>query len=181
MNIHEPGSNTQLYDEIFAGIKRDVVPLLQEIKEKPPIDDGWIKGDYSVEKQEKLARHIMEILGLDMSRVGLATADHPFTRNMGSHFDERIATRYSRKDFTFSLYTMLFSCGHILCEMGQDDEIGYTLADGSASFGILEGQTRFYENMVGRSRAFIQYLHPELKAMFPASMRESIVPVSNQA
>lgn len=171
---YEPGSNTQLYDGVFEGVRREVVPLLRQISEKPPVDDSCLKGDYSAPKQEALALYIMELMGLDMTKVGLATAEHPFTRRMGSHHDERITTRYSRKDFTFSLYTILFGCGYSLAEMGQDDDVAYTLADGSASIGIMEGQTRFYEHIIGRSQPFINYIYPKLKSLFPTSIRETL-------
>lgn len=173
LDFHEPGSSTKLYDGVFEGVRRDIVPLLREISEKPPIDNSCLMGDYSVKKQEELALYIMNLMGLDMSKVGLATSDHPFTRRMGSHFDQRITTRYSRKDFTFSLYTILFGCGYALAEMGQGDELAYTMADGSAAFGIMEGQTRFYENIIGRSQAFIQYIYPKLKSLFPSSTKDS--------
>ena len=173
LNKHEPGSNQKVYDEVFDGIRTDIVPLLMAIKEKPPVDDSCLKGDYSVDKQKDLAIYIMELLGLNMSNIGLGTSEHPFTRRIGSHFDERITTRYSRRDFTFSLYTILFGCGYALAETGQSDEVVYTLADGSASFGIMEGQTRFYENIIGRSKAFIECIYPKLKALFPTSIRDS--------
>ena len=173
LESYEPGSNTEIYDRLFDGVKKDVVPLLKEIADRPPVDDSCLMGDYSVAKQEALSKYIMELMGLDMDRVGFATAEHPVTRRLGSHFDERITTRYSRKDFTFSLYTVLFGCGYALAEMGQDDNVAYTLADGSASIGIMEGQTRFYEHIIGRSRAFINCIYPKLKSLFPPSIKDS--------
>ena len=173
LDHHEAGSNTKLYDPVFDIIKRDVVPLLKEISDKPPIDDSCLVGDYSAPKQKDLAIYIMNLLGLDMSRVGLSTSEHPFTKRLGSHLDERITTRFSRKDFTFSLYTILFGCGYSLAEMGQGDDLLYTMADGSASFGIMEGQTRFYENIIGRSLSFISYIYPKLKGLFPTSIKDS--------
>ena len=169
----EPGSTTEFYDKFFDGVRKDIVPLLKQIMEKPQVDDSCLIGDYSAKRQEELALYIMESIGLDMDRVGLSTSLHPFTKRLGSHFDERMTTRYSRKDFTFSLYTILFGCGYALAEMGQDDELAYTLADGSASIGIMEGQTRFYEHIIGRSRQFIKYIYPKLKSLFPTSIKDS--------
>ena len=169
----EPGSSVKFYDPFFDGVREDIVPLLREITEKPQVDDSCLKGDYSAAKQEELALYIMDVMGVDMNKVGLSTSLHPFTKRLGSHFDERITTRYSRRDFTFSLYTVIFGCGYALAETGQDDEIAYTLADGSASIGIMEGQTRFYEHIIGRSRPFINFIHPKLKALFPTSINYS--------
>lgn len=172
--LYEPGSNSQVYDGIFDEVKSEVVPLLQAIKEKPALDDSCLKGDYSVEKQQELSLYIMNLLGVDTERVALYTSEHPFTRRMGTHFDQRITTKYHRKDFTSSLYTVLFGCGYALADMGQDDDVAYTMADGSASIGIMQGQTCFYENIVGRSRQFIELIYPKLKSLFPTSIRESL-------
>lgn len=173
LDIHEPGSNVELYDGIFDGVRRDIVPLLKQVMDRPQVDDSCLIGDYSVEKQKTLALYIMNLMGLNMDNIGLGTSEHPFTRRIGSHFDQRITTRYSRRNFTFSLYTILFSCGYALADMGQVDELAYTLADGSASFGIMEGQTRFYENIIGRSKPFIEYIYPKLKSLFPTSIKDS--------
>ena len=173
LNIYEPGSSRKVYDTIFDNVKKVTVPLLHRIAEKPPIDDSCLKGDFSVAKQEELAKYVMKLLGVDLTRVGLGTSEHPFTKRIGSHLDERITTKYSRKDFTFSLYTILFGCGYALADMGQDDAVVYTLADGSASLGIMEAQTRFYEHLIGRSLPFIELLYPELKSLFPNSLREA--------
>ena len=173
LDTYEPGSNVDMYDTFFDGVRRDIVPLLRQISEMPPVDDRCLKGDYSAAKQESLALYIMNLMGVDMTRVSLATSEHPFTRCMGSHFDQRLTTKYFRKDFTFSLYTVLFECGYALAELGQDDEIAYTFADSSASIGLMEGQTRFYENIIGRSRPFIECIYPKLKSLFPTSIRNA--------
>ena len=173
LDLYEPGSTTEVYDGIFDVVRSEVVSLLQSIQEKPQIDASCIKGDYSVEKQEDLSLYIMNLLGVNLERVGLSTSEHPFTRRMGTHFDERITTKYHRKDFTTSLYTVLFGCGYSLAEMGQEDDVAYTLADGSASIGIMQGQTCFYENIIGRSRPFIEQIYNKLKSLFPTSVRDS--------
>ena len=170
LDIYEPGMNSQIYDTIFDEVKRSIIPLLQKIKEKPQVSDDCLKGDFSVDSQEELAIYIMDLLRLNMDRVGLATGEHPFTKTMGSHLDARIVTKYSRKDFSSSLYNMLYECGSILYETGQDDNVIYTFMDGSASLGIMESQTRFYENIVGRSRGFIEFLYPKLKELFPETV-----------
>ena len=167
LDNYEPGTNTQFYDGIMEGIKEGVIPLFQKIVDKPQPDDSCLKGDFSAEKQEELARYLMEVLNIDMDHVVLATAEHPFSRTMGSHFDVRIATRYSRRDFTHSLYTMLYECAHVLYVTGRDDDVAYTFADEPLSMGIMESQTYFYENGIGRSRPFIELIYPKLRELFP--------------
>ena len=164
---YEPGTKTAFYDILMEGIRTEITPLFHKIMERPPLDDSCLKGDFSAEKQAELAEYLMERLGIDTDHVGLSTAEHPFSRTMGSHFDVRVATKYSRKDFTQSLYTMLYECGHVLYVTGRDDEVAYTFVDDPSSLGIMESQTYFYENVVGRSRAFIEAIYPKLKELFP--------------
>ena len=99
--------------------------------------------------------------------MGLARAEHPFTLSLGSHLDERIATRCSKDNIASTLYTILNQGGHALYETGQADNLAYTVLDGAAALSLTESQGRFYENIIGRSRAFIEYIYPELVELFP--------------
>lgn len=170
MDNYEEKLDVETCDVLFDAIKKELTPLLHQIVEKPEIDDSLIKGDFTSEQQENLAIYLMELIGLNLNRVGLATAEHPFTTYLGSHFDERIATKYNRKDFTASLYTVLYEGGHVLYDTGQNDNLAYTVLDGGTSMSMLESQGRFYENIVGKSRIFLEYIYPELEELFPDNL-----------
>ena len=163
----EPGTHTTFYDRLMEGVKQEIIPLFQSIAEKPQLDDSCLKGSFRADKQEELTRYLLKLLNIDMDHVCLATAEHPFSRTMGSHLDVRLATRYSIKDFTLSLYTILFECAHVLFVTGQNEEVIYTFADDAVTLGIMESQTYLYENVFGRSRAFVEAIYPELKRLFP--------------
>ena len=163
----EEGLTVETCDSVFDAVKTHIIPLFEKIKECPPIDDSPLKGSFSKEAQENLTFYIMDLLGLDMTRVGVATSEQPFTMFLGSHFDERVATQYSPTDYTASLYTILNHCGHVLYDMGQEDNLAYTVLDGVASKSLLEAEGRFYENIIGKSKAFIDYIYPDLADLFP--------------
>ena len=164
---YEDGIDIEILERLFNGIRAEITPLLNQISEKPKIDDSCLRGDFPVDAQEEMARYLMELLGVNMHRVGLTTAEHPFTSFLGSHFDERIATRYSENNIASSLYTILNQIGHVLHETGQADNLAFTALDGSASIGLTESQGRFYENIIGRSLPFINLIYPELEELFP--------------
>ena len=166
MDEFEEGLTIETCDTMFDAIKTRLLPLFERIKEKPQIDDAPIKGHFTRESQESLAIYIMELLGLDLTRVGLATSDQPFTMFFGSHFDERIATKYAPEDYSLSLYTIMNQAGHVLYDMGQDDNFAYTALDGMVSKSLQEAQGRFYENIIGKNKAFIDYIYPDLADMF---------------
>ncbi|MBO2516651.1 MAG: carboxypeptidase M32 [Clostridiales bacterium] len=160
----EDGLDMKTCDAFFATLRARLVPLIRKIGEKPQVDDACLKGDFSDADQEKLAKELMKIMGLDLDHVGLATTEHPFTTDFGSHLDERITTHYQRDDFSSSLFSVIHEGGHALYDTGSDESLCYTVLDGGVSMGIHESQSRFYENILGRSRAFSGFLAPVIRS-----------------
>ena len=167
LDQYEEGLTVEIFDDLFEKIKEEIPPLLMAIKEKPQVDDSCLKGEFTEEDLQDFAAYILDLVGIDLNKVGLTTAEHPFTISLGSHFDERIATRYSKDNLGASLYTLLNQGGHALYETGQADNLAYTVLDGAAALSLTESQGRFYENIIGRSRSFIEYIYPELVEIFP--------------
>ena len=166
----EEALTVETFDGVFDSIKREIPPLLQEIKTKPQVSNDCLKGEFAEEDLQELAIYVLELIGIDMNQVSLTKAEHPFTISLGSHFDERIATRFDKENLGSSLYTILNQGGHALYETGQADNLAYTVLDGAAAFSLTESQGRFYENIIGRSRAFIEYIYPVLVELFPVQM-----------
>ena len=171
---YEEGFTVETFDNIFESIKKEIPPLLSAIKEKPQVDDRCLMGDFSDESLHEMSVFILDLIGIDLNQVGLTKSDHPFTISLGSHFDERIATRYSRNNLGENLYTILNQGGHALYETGQADNLAYTVLDGAAALSLTESQGRFYENIIGRSRSFIEYIYPEMVELFP-------IPIGNHS
>jgi carboxypeptidase Taq len=113
---------------------------------------------------------MMDLIGLDSDHVGLSTTEHPFTTSLGSHFDERITTHYFEDDFVCSMYSVVHEGGHALYDTGSADDLAYTVLDGGMYMSVHESQSRFYENIIGRSRAFCKLVFPKLKELFPEHM-----------
>src|SRR5207248_1912920 len=63
----------------------------------------------------------------------------------------------------------LHEAGHALYEQGSKKEYDRTSLFGGASMGMHESQSRLWENLVGRSRAFCEYAAPLIKDAFPAA------------
>ena len=57
--------------------------------------------------------------------------------------------------------------GHGLYEQGVSPELERTPAGRGVSLGVHESQSRLWENLVGRSRAFWTYCFPKLQQAFP--------------
>ncbi|MCR5207425.1 MAG: carboxypeptidase M32 [Eubacterium sp.] len=168
---YEEGLTTEILDEFFGKLRSSIVPLLKRISEKPQVDDGIRFGDFPEDKQEELSYYLMKLIGLDLERVGLSTTEHPFTTSLGSHLDERITTHYFRDDFVCSMYSVVHEGGHALYDTGSDEDLAFTELDCGRYMSIHESQSRFYENIIGRSREFCALIFPKLVELFPAQLK----------
>ncbi len=171
LNRYEPGLNKETCDRFFDTLRKRLVPLIRAVSEKPQVSDDCIKGDFPEDRQEALSLWLMKTMGLNMDRVGLSTTEHPFTTSLGSHLDERITTHYYREDVSYSMFSVIHEGGHALYDTGSEEELAYTVLDGGVSMGIHESQSRFYENILGRSKAFAKFAFPKLAELFPEQMK----------
>ncbi len=171
LSEYEDGLDKARCEEFFATLRSRIVPLLQKVSAAQQLDDSCIHGSFPIAKQDELSRYLMELIGIDMAHCGLATTEHPFTTNLGSHHDVRITTKYQEDNFASSMYSVVHEGGHALYELGIDDSMAYTALDGGVSMGIHESQSRFYENLLGRSRAFVERIFPKLQELFPAELQ----------
>ena len=170
LNRYEEGLDRKQCDAFFATLREHIVPLLHKVMARPQLDNSLIRGHFDVGRQDVLSRRLMPLIGLDTDHVGLSTTEHPFTTSLGSHLDERITTHYYEEDFSDSMFSVIHEGGHALYDTGSDDDLAYTALDGGVSMGIHESQSRFYENILGRSQAFCDYLMPILQEIFPEKM-----------
>ena len=67
------------------------------------------------------------------------------------------------------MYSVLHEGGHALYELGIRDDLQYTCLAGGVSMGVHESQSRFYENLIGRSRSFVEAIYPRCRSSFPSS------------
>ncbi len=171
LDKYEKGLTMAKCDEFFGALKSKLVPLIQKISKKKQLSNDCIIGEFDSLTQEKFSKELMRVIGIDFNHCALATTEHPFTTSLGSHHDVRITTNYKNDNFTSSMYSVIHEGGHALYDMGSSDDFAYTFLDGGVSMGIHESQSRFYENLLGRSRDFINFIFPKICECFPEQMK----------
>ena len=169
LNEYEEGLDMATLDEFFGKLRTVIAQLLEKIGNAPQIDDSFLRAYYPVEKQREFSDYLMEVLGMDRSHCGIAETEHPYTTNFNNK-DVRITTHYHEDDLSSSMYSVIHECGHALYELGADDRYNQTALSGGVSMGLHESQSRFYENIIGRSRAFIKCIFPKVKELFPEQL-----------
>ena len=171
LNEFEKGATMEMLDAFFAKLRETIVPLVHQIGQKAQPDDRFLHGDFSVEEQAKLSHDLMDLIGLDKKRCILGTTEHPFTDGFNRN-DVRITTHYYPEYLASTVYSVIHEGGHALYELDMDPCLDHSVAAGGASLGIHESQSRFYENIIGRSRPFMDLLLPRMKRYFPAQLED---------
>lgn len=85
------------------------------------------------------------------------TSVHPFATGLNPG-DVRITTNYLLDNVTSAIFSSLHEGGHALYEQNISKDLIGTPLSGGTSMGIHESQSRLWENMIGRSRAFLATL-----------------------
>lgn len=154
LNDYEPGLTTEQLDGVFAKLKPVLIDLVEKIKKSSvEVNPDLLKHPFSRKKQEEFALVILDKMGYDFEAGRLDETIHPFAIGINPN-DVRVTTRYDENDFRMAVFGTIHEGGHALYEQNIDlDLYGTVLAEG-ASMGIHESQSLFWENFVGRSRAF---------------------------
>ncbi len=135
-----------------------VEPLLKELLFKVKSSTQTKKKfPMPVVEQQTLCTKIINQLGLSSETSRLDSSAHPFCTTIGVG-DYRITTRYDPDNLFSSLFSTLHEAGHCLYEAGlNSDQRGLPRGE-AVSLGVHESQSRFYENIIGRSKEFCSFL-----------------------
>ena len=167
---YEPGFTMEILDQFFSQIKEELVPFLKEITEKcKKVDKSYNEKFYPAEKQEEFCRWLAGYEGFDFNRGVIGESAHPFTTNLHNH-DVRISNHYYENNLESAIFSVIHETGHALYEMGIADELALTPLGTGTSMGMHESQSRFWENIVGRSQAFWTPIYPKLQENFPEQL-----------
>ena len=167
---YEKGFSMKELDRFFAILKEEIRPLLEgAAKRTDQVDDHFLYGHFTVEKQREFSGFLLDYLGFDKSRGVLAESAHPFTTHLHKD-DVRLTTHYDPGNVTSAIFSTIHECGHALYEQGVADEISQTPVGQGASCGMHESQSRFYENVLGRSEAFWKPIFSRLAELFPEQL-----------
>ncbi len=165
----ERGMNMKFLDSFFNEIRKPIVNLVREISRCRQIDNEFLKRYYPAEQQRKLSQYLMKVETIDPNHCTIGETEHPFTLEFNK-YDVRITTHYYEHDLLSSMYSVLHEGGHAIYELSTGDNLLYTSLAGGASMSLHESQSRFFENYIGRSEAFLQAIFPAILEIFPEQL-----------
>lgn len=166
---YEPKMSAQTIAATFTQLLAGLRPLVEKIeKAKPPQTQQHPCAP--IEEQRRITQLITQTLGYDTGSPDAAgrvdETEHPFTS--GYYQDVRITTHYYPQDCTNSIFSVLHETGHALYEQNLNPDWMYQPVGSPASYGLHESQSRFYENIIGRSREFWSSFLPKAQQVAPS-------------
>ncbi|MBA4493854.1 carboxypeptidase M32 [Paenactinomyces guangxiensis] len=163
------GMKASALKKLFVELRRQLVPLVEEVTSYPPTDNSCLLQHFPKEKQIEFGLKVIKKLGFDFERGRQDMAPHPFMTKF-AHGDVRITTRINENQLGEALFSSIHETGHALYELGIDSHLeGTPLHDGTSA-GVHESQSRLWENIVGRSYGFWTYFYPQLQEVFPSQL-----------
>jgi len=165
LDMYEPGITVEILDEVFAKVKKAIVPLVHKIGEstnKP--NTGFLFEQFQKDSQKSFSLEVLKQVGYDFDAGRLDETIHPFATGINPG-DVRITTKYDESDFRVAIFGTIHEVGHALYEQNiSKDLVGTPLCTGT-SMGIHESQSLFYENFIGRNLSFWKHNYGLLKSL----------------
>lgn len=166
----EPNMTTREVKTVFEHLRSSLVPIVQTIQQCKQPADQFLYETYDVSKLWDLGMDVLHLVGYDFTRGRQDLSTHPFSTTFDIS-DVRITTRIAENNLVSGLFSTLHEFGHALYEQGVDPKWQRTLLAEGTSLGIHESQSRLWENHIGRSQAFWEYLLPHLQTKFPNTLQ----------
>jgi carboxypeptidase Taq len=170
IDFADHGMKAESIRTLFADLRRQLAPIVTAISNQPVADDSCLRQHFPERQQLEFGAQVVGELGYDFQRGRIDKTPHPFMTKF-SLGDVRITTRIDEHNLGQALFSTIHETGHALYEQGIAPELEGTPLAGGTSAGVHESQSRLWENVVGRSRAFWQQFYPQLQTFFPGQLR----------
>lgn len=170
LDAYEPYMKTGQIETLFADMRPALVSLVERIAAAPRRPDTSIlKRSFPADRQKPFVTEAVRQIGFTLDAGRLDVTTHPFCTRIGPG-DVRILTRYDENFFNMAFFGCMHEAGHGLYERQLPAERYGQPVGVAASLGVHESQSRTWENLVGRSRAYWEYQYPNLQKAFPESL-----------
>ena len=156
----------EMIARVFSELREGLVAILQKCAKAPRQPNvSFMSRKVPIEVQRRISDELARIIDYDVAspKAGgrIDETEHPFTT--GYYDDVRITTHYYEDNMASSFFSVLHEGGHAMYEQGLRQEWMYQPVGSGCSLGFHESQSRFVENIFGRSREFWTYFYPRLK------------------
>jgi carboxypeptidase Taq len=170
LDSFEPGLTYNWVKERFDALRPELVNLVAQIMEAKQGNAKFKQAEsalvrrVSAEHQISCGQSMAEFVGYRFDNGRLDLSAHPFTSG-SSYLDVRLTTRVLQTFFPSCLFSCIHEAGHGIHGQQLNDSL-YRLPF-RYGLALAESQSRFYENILGRSRAFWKHNYKRMQAAVP--------------
>ena len=167
VDLTDEGLNIDDISAEFEKLREGIVEIRRKIEESGlQFDNSFLHREQNAEDMMSFAKSLAREIGYRDSMGGYnEKVIHAFSSTVGPR-DARICT--SKHGRPSLLTTVLHESGHAMYGYSANEEVAEAGLFGGISGGFHEGQARFIENIIGRSRAYIRHIYPRFAESFPA-------------
>ena len=166
---YEPGMKVARLSPVLTALRDNLIPLVGALQAAPrQVADLFQGRRFDTEAQWRFTLRLLGDMGFDLEAGRQDKSIHPFSS--GQHpQDVRLTTDLEEVSLS-ALFSTLHEGGHGLYEQGFSEAHYRTPLANAPSMGLHESQSRLWENLVGRSRAFWSHYFPALREAFPEAL-----------
>ncbi|MBP9700744.1 carboxypeptidase M32, partial [Candidatus Woesebacteria bacterium] len=171
LDEYEEGLTKKSVETVFSKLKPELVTRIPTLVEQTrDYDTSLFHQTFDEETLWNFTLDILDQIGFDREAGRQDRSTHPFT--MGMHpTDVRLTTRVLAQNPLSTLLSTIHEAGHGMYEQGISPELANTVLGRADSLVIHESQSRFWENMIGKSPEFWQWIFPRFQKAFPEQLR----------
>lgn len=167
LDEYEPGGSIARIEPLFADLEAFLPEFIATVIDRQGAAPPAPSGPFPADKQQALARRLMEAVGFDFAHGRLDTSAHPFCG--GTPDDVRITTRYDEADFTQAIMGVLHETGHGLYERGLPAAWRGQPVGKARGMSVHESQSLLIEMQACRSAEFLAFAAPLMAEAFGGS------------
>ena len=166
LNDCEKGILTKELDVFFNDLKIGLLDLINKIKSSNyKIREDFLNRSVPIYKQEQFSNYLLQLNGYDLNKGVLRTTEHPFTSEI-AEYDARVTTHYYENNVLSNIYSVIHEGGHAIFMQNEPKVDHEHFINDYITNGMHESVSRFYENVIGRSKEYVHLIYPKFIEIF---------------
>jgi carboxypeptidase Taq len=161
---YERGLTTSTIDAFYAQLKEPLLDIMSRVRPEFHTDSPINSLPYNADALRTLTHKVLDHIWFDTNTTRLDMTTHPFCSGFHRN-DVRITTRLEDK-WNETIFSSLHEYGHALYQLQYDPALEKTPLAILHSMTIHESQSRFWENIVGRSRPFLDLMGMDFSTLW---------------
>jgi carboxypeptidase Taq len=168
IDYYEPRMTSKNIARVFSDLRSKLIPRVKKYSTLcEEVDIEFKKREVPVAIQRRLLTDLAAVIGYDTTSENaggrIDESEHPFTT--GYYDDVRLTVRFDTRDILRGVFGGLHETGHAIHNQNQNPKWKWMMLGWSCSSGFGESQSRFIENIIGKSQELWKFYFPQFQRL----------------